>query len=182
MPPGDIIQEQILSQNPVAVLDSILYSTPFIILQVVSFLLIVSLFIFYIHLMFKGEIVQFRSAIYKEALTKAPAVSKGKVTSKWSLIQKRISSNDEAQWKVAILEADAVLDNLLIVLGYQGNTMGERMENIKPGHFTYLDEAWRAHKVRNFIAHDPSYTLSKEIAERVVEVYRKIFDEFNILN
>ena len=181
--PEDLLQQatEAASRNPVEVLDSILYSTPFIVIQVFSFVLTIALFIFYIHLMFRGEIVQFRSALYKEALTKAPAVSRRRATSHWGKIQKRMASDDEAQWKVALIEADTMLGNLLIVLGFSGADMAERMQNLKPGQIPYFDEAWRVHKVRNFIVQDPSYSIQKETAEKAIEIYKKIFEEFKII-
>lgn len=169
-----------ITADPVGVLNSILYSPELILVQAASLVLSIILFVWWVKLLRKTGLVRMQFLQVREAFTETP-VPKAKVLLKWKSVQKRLNSNDEAQWKLAIIEADAILDELIKALGYSGNTMGERMKKIKPQQFPYLDDAWRVHKVRNFIAHDPTYRLKRDAVERALEIYRKIFDHFHVL-
>jgi len=95
---------------------------------------------------------------------------------KWENVLKHISSNDPASWKVAVIDADSMLDELLIKMGYIGDSMGDRLMSINEDTFQYLNEAWEAHKVRNNIAHGGSdFVLNKQEAKRVIDNYELIF-------
>jgi hypothetical protein len=77
------------------------------------------------------------------------------------------------------LEADIVLDDILTSLGYQGDGIGEKLKRVNPGDMKSLNEAWEAHKVRNQIAHEGSqFPLTQHEANRVVNLYKKVMEEF----
>jgi hypothetical protein len=59
----------------------------------------------------------------------------------------------------AVMDADKLLDNILLKYLLPGNTMGERLSN---AHSIFsdkanLERAWRGHKVRNSLAHDMTF-------------------------
>ncbi|MEX0877633.1 MAG: hypothetical protein WDZ40_02075 [Candidatus Spechtbacterales bacterium] len=168
-----------IAEDPISAINGILYSRFFLIVQLFSFLLSAFLFWYWIHLLRKTGIITAKVSQLRDAWHESP-VPKGKLVSQWKRVEERISSEQEAEWKLAILEADSILDEVIKALGYKGNVMGERMRQIKPEQFPRLDDAWRVHKVRNFIAHDPSYPLSREAAERTINIYKDILKEFKI--
>lgn len=89
-----------------------------------------------------------------------------------------INPND---WKLAIIEADIILDDLLKQNGYAGNTLGERLKSISPHQMSSLSDAWEAHKVRNRIAHDGAdFVLTKRLAEDTINRYRRVFAELGM--
>lgn len=95
---------------------------------------------------------------------------------KWENVIKHINSNDPASWKVAVIDADSLLDEMLIKMGYIGDSIGDRLLSINEDSFPYLNEAWEAHKVRNKIAHSGSdFVLNKQEAKRVIDNYELIF-------
>jgi ABC-type lipoprotein release transport system permease subunit len=102
-----------------------------------------------------------------------------KMAERWDTVKRLISSNNSSDWKQAIIEADIMLDTLLTKMGYQGDTVGEKLKRVEPSDFDSLNEAWEAHKVRNIIAHEGlSYVLSENEAKRVFSQYKKVFEEF----
>jgi ABC-type lipoprotein release transport system permease subunit len=102
-----------------------------------------------------------------------------KMAERWNMVKKLISSSNPSDWKQAIIEADIMLDNLLTNMGYQGETVGEKLKRVEPSEFNTLNEAWEAHKVRNIIAHEGlSYVMSENEAKRVFSQYKKVFEEF----
>lgn len=104
------------------------------------------------------------------------------VNPKWAKVLEHVNSQNPADWKLAILEADIILDQMLDKMGYHGATMGDKLKSIEPSDFTNLQEAWEAHKVRNSIAHQGSdYEVSKPEAERVIRLFKKVFEEFEFI-
>jgi hypothetical protein len=98
---------------------------------------------------------------------------------KWDKILARVESKNESDWRQAIIEADIILGDLLVKMGYKGMTIGEQLDRVAKGDFKTLAQANEAHHVRNRIAHDGSdYPLSQYEARRVINLYREVFEEF----
>lgn len=92
-----------------------------------------------------------------------------------------IASPHPNDWKLAIIEADIILDDALKQRGYAGNSLGERLKSVPPSQLNALNEAWEAHKVRNRIAHEGAdFVLTKRIAEDTISRYRRVFNELGI--
>lgn len=101
------------------------------------------------------------------------------VNKKWESILSHIESENPSDWKLAILEADIMLEELLDKLGYHGETIGEKLKSVEKSDFTTLDLAWEAHKIRNSIAHEGTdFLLNQREAKRVIDLYREVFEEF----
>lgn len=98
---------------------------------------------------------------------------------RWTNVLNRLASHSEGDWRLAIIEADIILDDMLSRMGYHGEGIGEKLKQVEKSDFATLDEAWEAHKVRNRIAHDgASYKMPHHDAERVIGLYKKVFEEF----
>jgi hypothetical protein len=112
--------------------------------------------------------------------TLAPAEAETqKDHSRWAHIQSLIESGQERDWREAIMEADIMLDDMLVERGYPGNTTSDRLKGVDPHKFTTLEDAWEAHKVRNQIAHQGStYRIDDKFAYRTIKRYENVFREF----
>jgi hypothetical protein len=101
--------------------------------------------------------------------------------SKLSAIHTHIDSDNPNDWKLAIIEADIILDQTLKERGYAGNSLGERLRSITPSQLASIDDAWDAHRVRNKIAHEgPDFILTKRIAEDTIARYMNVFRDFGV--
>jgi len=102
---------------------------------------------------------------------------------RWQTIIKKMESENISDWKLAIIEADTILDEMVKKMGYPGENLGERLRHIEVSDFTSLQEAWEAHKVRNRIAHDSSdqFILTAREARRVIGLFEKVFREFKYI-
>ncbi len=102
--------------------------------------------------------------------------------SRWQRVVAHISSDNSSDWRLAILECDIILDELLDHLGYIGGTIGDKLKNANPGDFRNLNLAWEAHKIRNAIAHEgQDFTLTQREARRIVGLYETVFREFDFI-
>jgi uncharacterized membrane protein len=98
---------------------------------------------------------------------------------RWESILTRMSSTHEADWRLAIIECDILLNDMLLKMGYRGESIAEKLKQVEKSDFHTLDEAWEAHKTRNRIAHSGSeYHLSRSEAEKTFKLYKEVFEEF----
>ena len=102
--------------------------------------------------------------------------------SRFARVQAHANSSRESDWRLAVLEADVLLDEMVTGMGYHGDSLGEKLKAIEPSDFTTLDKAWEAHAVRNKIAHEgAAFTLTEREAKRVVGLYEEVFREFKFI-
>lgn len=101
---------------------------------------------------------------------------------KWDRVISHINSPNQSDWKLAIMEADIMLDDLLKASGYHGDSIGEKLKGVEKSDFLTLDAAWEAHKIRNRIAHDGAdFDLNERIAKQTVAQFESVFREFKII-
>jgi len=101
---------------------------------------------------------------------------------RWAEIEKKIESENSADWKMAIIEADSIIDDILQRIGYKGENLGERLKNIEPSDFENLQNVWEAHKVRNRIVHEAErFEIAKEEAKAILEKYKKALKELKYI-
>jgi len=101
---------------------------------------------------------------------------------RWLRVLELISSTSVNDWKLAIVEADAMLDTMMKDMGFVGDSLGERLKSADRATFKSLTAAWEAHAVRNRIAHEGSaYDLSLHEGRRIIALYESIFREFGYI-
>lgn len=99
----------------------------------------------------------------------------------WDRVLLHVESYNESEWRLAVIEADIMLAELLDTMNLVGDSIGEKLKGVEKSDFNTLDLAWEAHKIRNQIAHDPSFVLSQREARRVVALYESVFKEFSFV-
>ena len=101
---------------------------------------------------------------------------------RWHYIQTLIESPNESDWRVSIIEADSMLEELLRKRGFEGDTMSELLEGAKGGGFATIQSAWDAHIVRNQIAHQGvEFPISQIEGRRVIKMYQNTFEELQAI-
>lgn len=84
-------------------------------------------------------------------------IDRGLVSSRWQTID-QMSRTDGSGLKNAVSEADKLLDYVLKQSGVPGDTMGDRLK-ASGQRFSDLNSIWRAHKLRNALAHEIGFDL-----------------------
>lgn len=110
-----------------------------------------------------------------------PLKSANKVDKEWDKIKQRLESGDETNFKMAIIEADKLIDDLLKSMNYPGESMGDRLKLIDQSMLSSIQELWNAHKTRNNIVHNAGFKLSYREAKNAIEAYEKVLKEFEAL-
>jgi len=109
-----------------------------------------------------------------------PLISKSTLQRRWEKIMARLDSGNASQYKVAVLEADHLADELLSGSGYTGQNMGERLRSIQPGQIESLSDLQAAHATRNRIVNEPDFSVDHAEALKLLECYRKFFVEMEL--
>jgi len=101
---------------------------------------------------------------------------------RWKKVLDYLFSINENDWKLAIIEADSMLFDLLTEMGFKGENIGDKLKEANQANFKRLNSAWEAHNIRNKIAHEgSSFELSLHEAKRVIALYEQIFQEFGYI-
>ena len=142
---------------------------------IIFFFIFVALFVLYLLKLKSIELDKKEYELYEKVFDREENDTEVK-NEKWNEILKLVESENPSDWKMAIINADNLLDELLIEQKYTGESLGERL---KSADFMSLQNAWEAHKVRNNIAHNSNYELTKRELKRAIQNYGIVFSEFN---
>ena len=102
---------------------------------------------------------------------------------RWHYIQTLIESPNDSDWRVAIIEADSMMEENLKDRGLSGTTVSELLEGAKGSGYRSIQDAWDAHLVRNQIAHEGlDFPISQVEGRRVIKMYQNFFEELGLIN
>ncbi len=105
----------------------------------------------------------------------------GQISKEWEDVRKRLKSGQESEYKLAVIEADMMLNEILKKMGYEGETLGERLNGMTSVTFSNISEIKSSHNIRNDIIHDPDYRLKLEETERVIFSYETALSDLEAL-
>jgi len=108
--------------------------------------------------------------------------SRSSKNERWIKTLAYLFSQHASDWKLAIIEADSMLESLMEQLGFRGETLGDRLKNANHENFPNLTIAWEVHTIRNRIAHEGlTFEVSQREAKRVIALYEQIFHEYGYI-
>lgn len=114
--------------------------------------------------------------------TKTSAYKDIKLSINWDKILKRINSDDESNRKLAIIEADDLLNKALNEMGYQGANLEESLKDAGKEIVHNKEDLLKAHKVRRDMVYDPNYNLSEEDGKELISIYEETLDDLELLD
>ena len=113
--------------------------------------------------------------------TAMPLTSQKKMKKVWENIEKRLKNDSLSEYKLAILEADKLVDEVLLKIGYEGSNMTERLENANSKQIEELDELIKSHQIRNKIINDKNFVLDGQKAKKIIKPYHDFLEDFEII-
>ena len=96
-----------------------------------------------------------------------------KIEKDWRKIIARLNMASEPEQKLAVIEADNIMNETLKRMGFAGNSLAERLTKLTSATLPNIEDLQAAHKVRDKIVHDPNYGLSLEETKNVLGVFEK---------
>ena len=127
-------------------------------------------------------IIQLRKNIKKSlemaaASVLAPELPKKTMAKNWQSVLEKLESKDESNYKMAVIEADKIFDDILKRIGYQGEDMAERLKQITSAQLANIDEIWQVHKLRNRLVHELGFRIKHSQAKQAVEIYQRALED-----
>lgn len=152
--------------------NSFLQSTFFYYLKIFSAFVSILLFIDIILLLSKRLRTDIMVALYGMPISR---FKKSKYIPRWEAIKNRLAAGSVAGGKMAIVEADELLNEALGKLGFVGKDTNEKMETVKPGQLTGIEELRSARILYRRITEDPGYEVNLEEIKSVLDLYERFF-------
>lgn len=100
----------------------------------------------------------------------------------WNTIERSFSKGTSDTMKIAIINADKLIDTMLKDAGFTGDHMVDRLKQIPSARLQSIERLYRAHRVRNNIVHTPDFALSPQAGRAVLEDYAAFLKELGYLD
>ncbi len=104
---------------------------------------------------------------------------RGVIRARWNEIE-RMADGGGINLKVAVMEADALLDHALKSLAMPGATMGERLK-FAAYKYPKISRVWNAHRLRNQLAHEASFYLDPSMAKSAIRDFKDALRLMSVL-
>ena len=112
----------------------------------------------------------------KVRFRKDPAIARH-----WGAILNRVKSGTQDAMKYSILEADSLVDHFLKSVGFSGEHMADRLTQIIPDRVPSLERVWKAHRLRNELAHTPGAVVTANETKEALSAFRDFLIELGAL-
>ncbi len=106
-----------------------------------------------------------------------PILRKDVVKTRWRAVTDRASAGSLDALRIALIEADALTDDVLKWIGSPGGHMADRLSVFDAEEIKSLEGVWRAHRLRNDLVHTPGFTATPEEVQKALEAYEKFLTE-----
>lgn len=150
-------------------------------LKAISFLVSLGLLVLIIWLMSKTKFIAAKVDRWVSDLS-TERLYKRRTIKGWQSIQAKLKTGLDAELKLALIDADKLLDETIKMIGYRGETMADRLKQLTPAQLSNIQDIWNVHKFRNRIVHETEFTITKHEAEKNIVVYEKAFKELGLLD
>ena len=127
--------------------------------------------IFVIYFMFNSSWLQYKFLEDVTEFFSWQAYGQREMSKQWDKIRKRTESGAESDYKLAIIDADDFLNEILDKRGYEGKDFNEVIEKAGGMISPILKDVINAHETRNYIVYNPDFKLSTDQAKKVLETY-----------
>ncbi len=106
-------------------------------------------------------------------------LTREQVAERWKMIRDMSQQNSMGA-KLAVMEADSLVDSALKSLSMPGQTMGERLK-FAGYKYPALQKVWWAHKLRNQLAHEATFQLATSQAKQALDEFERALKTLNVL-
>ena len=103
-----------------------------------------------------------------------------RIVNQWQQIEQLMAQPGEMSLKLAVMEADKLLDHVLKLMFMPGDDMGHRLE-YACRKYEQLKKVWWAHKIRNQLVHESTFNLDRRKEERAVRAFKKALEVLGAL-
>lgn len=102
------------------------------------------------------------------------------ISKRWNTIKKRINLGSEAELKLALIEADDFLKEVLEDAGFEDKNFEESVKKAGRLISPISKDILSAHELRNSIVYNPDYKLNLEQAKKMLGVYESAINTIGV--
>lgn len=95
-------------------------------------------------------------------------------------IENGLNKNNAATFMKTVIDGDKLLDKAMMEIGIPGKTMGDRLKHGKD-KFTDVNAIWRAHKLRNALAHEDDLEITYRQALSALMIYKRALKDLGAI-
>lgn len=93
------------------------------------------------------------------------------IAKQWEKIKKRLDTGVEADLKLALIEADEFLIDILEDRGYEADSFEESLKKAARFLAPISDDILSAHNIRNSVVYDPDFKVTREMAKNILDTF-----------
>lgn len=97
------------------------------------------------------------------------------------LLKKYTATPTPDSLRLAIIEADALVDNLLKDMNFPGDHLADRLSYLNNQQIKSLEGLWEAHRLRNEVVHHPTGAISVRQGTAALTKYEAFFKELEVI-
>ena len=102
------------------------------------------------------------------------------ILDEWKKIETRLASGSPDSTRLAIIEADGLVDQVLKKLHLEGETFADRLARLSSREIPSVDGVWAAHRVRNDLVHTPGFGISADKAKELFKLYETFLRDMKV--
>ena len=100
---------------------------------------------------------------------------------KWDAILAKADNPTPDNLRIAIIEADSLVDSFLRHIGYEGEHMADRLSRISAQGVKSLNPLWDAHRLRNMLVHTHGATVSAQETRKALKAFEDFLKEMEAM-
>jgi len=98
----------------------------------------------------------------------------------WQRISERLELGSEDEYKMAILEAEEMLDNILEKMGYLGKNLEEKIDKLPLVSVSNIGNLKDISQIRKRIVYNPDQELSLDEAKRILGIFEQALKDLQV--
>jgi membrane-anchored protein YejM (alkaline phosphatase superfamily) len=108
------------------------------------------------------------------------AYGQREMSKQWSKIKKRTESGAESDYKLAIIDADDFLEEVLDDRGYDGKDFEDSIKKAGRLVAEISEDILRAHETRNSIVYNSDFKISVDQAKKILAIYESAVNNIGL--
>ena len=110
-----------------------------------------------------------------------PVPFQKKAQEAWNNIKKKLLSKKESDWKLAIIEGEKIVEDVLFKMGYQGKNIKGKLEFATKAQIPNLESLSAAAEIYENVFSSPDYRITREKAIEVIKAFEEFLKYFEYL-
>jgi len=103
-----------------------------------------------------------------------------RINKDWNKIIRRVKTNFQTEFKLAVIEADLLLNDCLSRAGYRGKTLLEKLEKIPAEKLSDIEGIRAADLTYQSLVNDPDLNLDYEQTKKIINIFKQALVDLEI--